>query len=77
MMMMKGLLISLALGYVLCVIAKKQQGILKSLGYTLGIATLVLSLVYSLICAGANCPLMAKVASMCGMKAGSCQMMHR
>ena len=75
--MVKGMLISLALGYVLCVIAKKQVGILKSLGYTLGIATLVLSLMYGLIISGVNCPLMAKMASMCGMKSGCCHMMHR
>ncbi|MFH0763789.1 MAG: hypothetical protein V1927_02150 [Candidatus Omnitrophota bacterium] len=76
-MMMKGILISLALGYVLCVIAKKQEGILKSLGYTLGIATLVLSLMYGLIFSGLNCPLMGKMGGMCGMKGGPCHMMKR
>jgi len=76
-MMMKGLLISLAIGYVLCVIAKKQEGVLKSLGYTLGIATLALSLLYGLISAGMNCPLKGKMGDMCGMKGGHGHMMKR
>lgn len=49
MMMMKGamlLFISLAIGYVLCVLAEKQKGTLKTAGYTLGIAIIVLSLLY-------------------------------
>lgn len=50
-MFMKGifmLFISLGLGYVLCVLAKRQEGILKTLGYALGISILVLSLLYGL-----------------------------
>lgn len=51
-MLMKGMFIlfmSLGIGYGLCVVAKKQEGLLKTVGYTLGIATLVLSLVYGLL----------------------------
>jgi ABC-type nickel/cobalt efflux system permease component RcnA len=48
---MKGMLalfISLAIGYVLCVLANKQQkGLLQTVGYTLGIAIIVMSLAYS------------------------------
>lgn len=62
-MFMKGvfmLFLSLGVGYALCVLAKKQEGLLKTLGYTLGISILVLSLLYGLV---ANCP---KFASLCG-----------
>jgi hypothetical protein len=37
--------LSLGLGYMICVIAKKQEGVVKTLGYTLGIAMIVLTLV--------------------------------
>ena len=53
------LFLSLGVGYALCVLAKKQEGILKTLGYTLGISILVLSLAYGLV---ASCP---KFASLC------------
>ena len=52
MFMMKGMLIlfmSLAIGYVLCVLADKQKGLLKTVGYTLGAAIIILSLLYSAI----------------------------
>ena len=52
-MWMKGLFmlfLSLGLGYVLCVLAKKQQGILKTVGYTLGISILILSFISGIIC---------------------------
>jgi glucose-1-phosphatase len=52
MFMMKGVLalfISLALGYSLCVLANKQKGVLRTVGYTLGTAMIVLSLVYSAV----------------------------
>lgn len=67
------LYVSLALGYGLCVVAKKQTGILKTLGYTIGVATLALSLLSGIIISGENCPIMKK---MCGMmqKSGSCSM---
>jgi len=51
-MIMKGALvlyISLTLGYVLCVLAAKQKDILKTVGYTLGIAIIVLSLGQALV----------------------------
>jgi hypothetical protein len=64
-MFMKGMFIlfmSLGIGYGLCVVAKKQGGLLKTVGYTLGIAILVLSLVYGLLA--------SELASQCfGMKA--------
>ncbi|MDP2912694.1 MAG: hypothetical protein Q8N91_01635 [Candidatus Omnitrophota bacterium] len=44
-----GLLITVALGYVLCVIGKKQEGILKLLGYALGVFILGISLIAGLI----------------------------
>ena len=50
MYLMKGafmLFMSLGIGYVLCVLAEKQKGVLKTLGYTLGIAILALSLIAS------------------------------
>ena len=53
--------LSLGLGYVLCVVAKKEKGLLKTLGYTLGISILVLSLLYGL---AASCP---KLSSICGL----------
>ena len=52
MYLMKGafmLFMSLGIGYVLCVLAEKQKGILKTLGYTLGIAIMVLSLTASAV----------------------------
>jgi hypothetical protein len=51
-MFMKGavmLYISLSLGYVLCILAKKQEGVLKTLGYALGVAILVMSLGHALL----------------------------
>ena len=51
MFMMKGalaLFMSLAIGYVLCILASKQKkGLLQTIGYTLGTAIIVLSLLYS------------------------------
>ncbi len=55
MFMMKGalmLFISLAIGYAVCVSAKKQEGALKTLGYTLGTAIIVLSLLYGVLESG-------------------------
>ena len=45
--------LSLALGYILCVIAKKQTSILKTVGYTLGIAVLVLTFLSALVMSNA------------------------
>ncbi len=51
-MLIKGafaLFMSLAIGYVLCILANKQKkGLLQTLGYTLGAAIIVMSLAYSL-----------------------------
>jgi len=53
MFMMKGalaLFASLAIGYVLCILANKQKkGILQTVGYTLGTAIIALSLLYSVL----------------------------
>lgn len=52
MYLMKGafmLFLSLGIGYVLCVLAEKQKGLLRTLGYTLGIAIIVLSLTASAV----------------------------
>lgn len=49
MFMMKGILVlfvSLAIGYVLCILAEKQKGTLRTVGYTLGIAIIALALLY-------------------------------
>ena len=53
MVMMKGalaLFMSLAIGYVLCILANKQkEGLLQTVGYTLGTAIIALSLLYSVL----------------------------
>lgn len=52
MYLMKGafmLFMSLGIGYVLCVLAEKQKGLLRTLGYTLGIAILAVSLIASAV----------------------------
>ena len=52
MYLMKGafmLFLSLGIGYVLCVLAEKQEGVLRTLGYTLGIAIMALSLMASAV----------------------------
>lgn len=49
MYMMKGalaLFISLALGYIMCILADKQKGILRVVGYTLGAAIIIMSLLF-------------------------------
>jgi|GEM_PF-2212898 hypothetical protein len=57
MFMMKGalaLFISLAIGYVLCILANKQKkGLLQTVGYTLGASIIALSLLYSAMDSGA------------------------
>jgi len=42
------LFIALSLGYFVCVAARKQMGILKTVGYTIGISMIVLSLLWGL-----------------------------
>lgn len=42
------LFVSLAIGYVLCILADKQKkGLLRTLGYTFGAAIIAMSLLYS------------------------------
>ena len=36
-------LITLALGYIVCSLAKKEKGLLKTMGYTIGIVIIALS----------------------------------
>jgi len=36
-------LLALALGYIVCSLAKKEKGLLKSTGYTIGIAIIAIS----------------------------------
>lgn len=64
MMMVKHVLLAFALGYILCVIAKKQEGVLKTLGYTLGVSIFVLTFIYSLMVSQMCCPLMGKMGCM-------------
>ncbi len=71
-----GLFLSLGLGYVLCVVAEKQKGILRTVGYTLGIAILALSLIYGLINAEAKWCMKGKMAHHGGMMK-PCPMMKR
>ncbi len=43
------LFLSLALGYMLCVVAKKEKHMLKTVGYTLGISIMALSFLFALV----------------------------
>jgi len=79
-MFMKGifmLFLSLSLGYVLCVLAERQKGVLRTLGYTLGISMLVLSLLYGLLGAEAKWCLKGKIGGVCGPMMKPCPMMKR
>ena len=70
MFIMKGaliLFISLAIGYVMCILAKKQEGVLKTVGYTIGIAILTLSLLYGAAESISQSSMSGK--SICGCKA--------
>ena len=52
MYLMRGafmLFMSLGIGYVLCVLAEKQENLLRTVGYTLGIAIIALSLMASAV----------------------------
>lgn len=40
------LFLSISLGYIVCVVAEKQKNILRTVGFTLGVAIIVLSLLY-------------------------------
>jgi len=53
--------LTLALGYGLCVHAKKQKGVLQTLGNTLGIGAIVFTLLFGLFSAqGPGCPMHSK-----------------
>ena len=80
MMMGKEMLMffmSLALGYILCVVAKKQTSVLKTLGYTLGISMIVMAFLVALLvsqhCCGTACTGMH--GNMGGMNKMGCGMM--
>ena len=71
--MMKGalaLFMSLTIGYVLCILAEKQKDILKTLGYTLGISILVLTLLFSAMESLTRYCMYGK--SICGIRAMKC-----
>ena len=73
MFLMKGifvLFVSLSMGYVLCILARKQEGILKTLGYTLGISMIALSLVGNAVETGMKCGMERK--SIGGSKSMQC-----
>ncbi len=73
MYLMKGafmLFMSLGIGYVICVLAEKQKGLLKTLGYTLGIAIIALSLTASAV--ESTMKHMASGKIICGPKAMKC-----
>lgn len=57
--------LSLGLGYALCVLANKEKGVMRTLGFTLGISMLVLSLAYGLFMS--RCGMMEKKCPMMGM----------
>jgi len=69
--------LSLALGYVLCVLADKQKGLLRTVGYTFGIAIMVLTLLYGVIAAEAQCWASKKMGGPCGMMAKHHRMVKR
>lgn len=70
-MLLKQVLIGFAAGYILCVIAKKQEGLLRTLGYTLGISTMVLVFIYGLLASQPCCP--TKLDKMMGCKYMMCE----
>ena len=74
MFMFMKMFLSLGLGYVLCVLANKEKGIMKTLGFTLGISILVLSLAYGLLESRSSCGMMSGKCPMMG-KMGNCSMM--
>lgn len=57
--------LTLALGYALCVHARKQKGVLQTLGNTLGIGAIVFTLLFGLFSAqGSGCPMHSKYGKM-------------
>lgn len=63
--MFKGI-VGLSIGYLLCVVAKKQAGILKTIGYVLGVVILAASLIWSIFMADARWGLKEKAKCMGG-----------
>ena len=64
-------LLALALGYIVCSLAKKEKGLLKTTGYTIGIAIIVIS---SVIVLGKVLWTAKKCANMCPLKQSSMPM---
>ena len=64
--------LSLGIGYLFCVSAKKQEGVLRTVGYTIGIAILVITLLSSAMLSQPGfdqmCSKMTKMC--CGMMGG-------
>lgn len=57
------LFLSLALGYILCVIAKKQEGLLKAVGNALGVAIIAITLILGLLSAQLKCGALGKLCA--------------
>ena len=68
--------LSLGLGYVLCVLANKEKGVMKTLGFTLGISMLVLSLAYGFMESQSKCGMMDGKCPMCNMCHGPMMKHH-
>lgn len=71
---------SLGIGYVLCILAKKEKKELRVLGFTLGISIIVLSLLMALMGTyGKHCMMMGKKGGMSGKMMKNCPMVktHR
>ena len=63
--------LSLGLGYVLCILARREKSVLKTLGYTLGIATIAMTLLFTLVASQTTC-----TNKMMGGKMGCTMMKH-
>lgn len=69
---------SLGIGYLLCILARKEKGNLRILGYTLGISVLVLALLYGLMGAySKHCFMMSKKGMICDKMMKKCAMMKK
>ena len=68
------LCLALALGYAVCVLARKEKGTLKTVGYTIGISIMVLALISGLLtsifmpCGHRGIDKMGKMGKMCEAK---------
>ena len=63
--------LSLGLGYVLCILARREKSVLKTLGYTLGISAIVMTLLMALMVSQNAC-----ANKMMGGKKGCPMMKH-